>query len=54
VWINYLVAGGTIEEDLCRIIQAKQAVIRATLDGGTYAGDMDIFDKLVETVKEGT
>jgi len=50
-WINYLVAGGTIEEDLCRIIQTKQDVIRATLDGGAYESDMDIFDQLIEIME---
>jgi len=52
-WINYLVAGGTIEEDLCRIIQAKQAVIHATLDGSDYESDMDVFDQLIEIMEKG-
>jgi SWI/SNF-related matrix-associated actin-dependent regulator 1 of chromatin subfamily A len=52
VWINYLVAGDTIEEDLCRIIQTKQGVIRATLDGKEYDSDMDVFDQLI-TITEG-
>jgi SWI/SNF-related matrix-associated actin-dependent regulator 1 of chromatin subfamily A len=51
-WINYLVAGGTIEEDLCRIIQAKQIVIRSTLDGQAQESDLDIFDQLISTLEK--
>lgn len=50
-WINYLVAGGTIEEKLCHIIQTKQAVIHATLDGANYEPDMDIFDQLIQIME---
>jgi SWI/SNF-related matrix-associated actin-dependent regulator 1 of chromatin subfamily A len=51
-WINYLVAGGTIEETLCKIIQTKQEVIHATLDGQDFTGDLDVFDQLIEAVQE--
>lgn len=51
-WINYLVAGGTIEEKLCNVIQTKQQVIHATLDGTGYTGDMDVFDQLIETMEK--
>lgn len=51
-WINYLVAGGTIEEVLCRIIQTKHQRIHATLDGADYSRDMDVFDQLI-AVMEG-
>lgn len=51
-WVSYLVAGGTIEEDLCRIIQEKQAVIHATLDGSPLAGDLDVFDQLLGVLRE--
>jgi SWI/SNF-related matrix-associated actin-dependent regulator 1 of chromatin subfamily A len=53
VFINYLVAGGTIEEDLCRIIQAKQEIIHATLDGEEYESDLDVFDQLIEVMEAG-
>lgn len=47
-WINYLVAGDTIEEKLCRIIQEKQTVFRAALDGGRAPdGDLDVLDQLL-------
>lgn len=51
-WINYLVACDTIEEKLCSIIQAKQAIIHATLDGANYEGDMDVFDQLIKVMEE--
>lgn len=53
-WINYLVAGGTIEETLCRVIQTKQAVIHATLDGADFKGDMNIYDELIQSLEEST
>jgi len=43
----YLVAAGTIEEHLCKVIQTKQSVITETLDGGA-ADDLAIYDQLTE------
>lgn len=51
-WISYLVAGGTIEEHLCRIIQEKQEVIHATLDGAGEVADLDVFDQLLAVLRE--
>lgn len=51
-WVNYLVAGGTIEEDLCRIVQAKQQVIRATLDGRAVENDVDVWDQLIAILEK--
>lgn len=50
-WIHYLISGGTIEERLCEIVQAKQATIHATLDGTGDAGDMDVFDLLIQALE---
>ena len=50
-WINYLVAGGTVEEHLCRIIQAKHQTIRAVLDGREVEGDMDVWDQLIAAME---
>jgi SWI/SNF-related matrix-associated actin-dependent regulator 1 of chromatin subfamily A len=52
VWIHYLVAYGTIEEQLCEILQKKQGVIREVLDGSIRAGDMDIFDALMNQLEK--
>ncbi|MFW6172004.1 MAG: helicase-related protein, partial [Planctomycetota bacterium] len=50
-WINYLVAGGTIEETLCRVIQEKQQVLNSVLDGRPVE-DLDVWDQLIkETLK---
>lgn len=45
VSVYYLVGIGTIEEDLCKILQKKQAVLDSTLDGGE-SGDLDVYDEL--------
>lgn len=52
VWIHYLVARGTVEERLCSLIQEKQQVLSATIDGGPVSGDLDVFDRLLESLKD--
>lgn len=47
----YLVAQGTIEEDLCSILQVKQSVITQTLDGEDHSDDLDIFDLLCKRLR---
>ncbi len=44
--IYYLVAKDTIEEDLCKLIQKKQKILTAALDGGYNANQLNIFDEL--------
>lgn len=54
VWIHYLIAGETIEETLCRIIQEKQKIIRGILDGGSPPDDIDVFDQLLKALHNET
>ncbi len=53
VWVYFLVAKNTIEEKLCEIIQKKQGVVTAIIDGRKIDGDLDVFNKLVQTMKQG-
>ncbi len=46
VYLYYLVARGTIEEDLCLLIQKKQRITSTVLDGGKMEDDINIFDRL--------
>jgi len=49
----YLVGKGTIEEDLCRILQDKQEVLDATLDGRDM-NDLDVYEQLEKLILEGS
>lgn len=51
VWINYLIAGDTLEERLCRILQEKQKVISSTLDGGPTPHDLNLYDELLKELE---
>lgn len=44
--IYYLIAKDTIEEKLCKIIQKKQAIVSATLNGKHKVDKLDIFTEL--------
>lgn len=46
----YLVAHGTIEEKLCQLIQSKQKVLDAVLDGRSDASDFNLFDQLMDEI----
>jgi SWI/SNF-related matrix-associated actin-dependent regulator 1 of chromatin subfamily A len=54
VQIYYLIAKGTIEEDLCKIIQKKARIITKILDGETKQGRFDVFDRLIKCLNERT
>ena len=45
--IFYLVAHSTIEEKLCQIIQDKQEVLSAVLDGEGEGESLSVFDELI-------
>lgn len=47
----YLVAHGTIEEKLCRLIQKKQGTLDAVLDGKHSATDLNLFDELMREIR---
>lgn len=49
--IYYLIAHGTIEEKLCQILQDKQSVINAVLDGGAYE-ELDVYDLLIDSMSQ--
>lgn len=52
VWENWLVARGTIEERLCKVLQEKQSSLSAALDGGDTQHDIDVFDLLLKEVEK--
>ena len=41
-----MIADNTIEEKLSQIIQNKQSILTATLDGGETKEELTIFDEL--------
>lgn len=48
--INILVAAGTIEEDLCEIIQRKQGWLDQVLDGEPREDSIDVYDQLKKKI----
>jgi len=46
--LYYIVSKGTIEEDLCSIIQKKAKTISSVLDGQKGKDHLDVFDKLMK------
>jgi len=48
VWVHYLIAAGTVEEKMARIIQKKQETLSAVLDGQSNDEDIDILDLLMK------
>jgi SNF2 family DNA or RNA helicase len=53
VWSHWLIAHGTIEEKLCRIVQDKQAGISEILDGERTKSDIAVFSQLMNQVRCG-
>lgn len=44
----WLVAHGTVEEDMCELLQKKAGIIDTVLDNGKVAQEFDIHDKLLK------
>ena len=51
VWVHYLMAAGTVEENLAGIIQSKQETLSAVIDGRSNDEDLDVLDLLLEEMK---
>ena len=52
--IYYLIAKDTIEQDIMKILNKKANTVVATLDGGTKANQLNIFDELEKALKKKT
>ena len=50
--IYYLVAKDTVEEKLCKLLQRKQKILSAALDGGGKINQLDIFNELEKMLKK--
>ena len=51
VTIWYLIAQGTIEERICKLLDNKRKVLSRVLDGGTVEDGGGIFESLLEEIK---
>lgn len=50
VRVYYLVAAGTIEQKLCRVLEEKQKVLDSTLDGAPQYGSIDVYSILLNHI----
>jgi SNF2 family DNA or RNA helicase len=48
----YLIAKGTVEETICRLIQKRQEVLSSILDGKKKINSLDIYDSLEKILKK--
>ena len=46
-WIWWLIAAGTIEEDLCKILEKKQQIVSGILDGKDADDDLNVYSQLL-------
>ena len=52
--VYFLIAKGTIEEDLARIIQRKSRIAGYAIDGVKRRGDLDVYSLLTDKIKKRT
>lgn len=52
-WIYYFVGIGSLEEKLCAVIQKKQEVLNAVLDGKPKADNLNVHDQLMKEYSKG-
>lgn len=50
VLCTYLIGRGTIEEEICKLLQKKQQVLDTTLDGKPHKDSLDIYDQVTSTL----
>lgn len=49
---HWLICPGTIEEKLCKVLEEKQAVLSAVLDGGSQDTDLDVYTRLMLKIRD--
>jgi len=49
----FLIAKGTIEEDICRITQDKQSILDQTIDGADGISEFNIYNQLEQILLQG-
>jgi SWI/SNF-related matrix-associated actin-dependent regulator 1 of chromatin subfamily A len=52
VFINFFAAAGTIEEEMCKLIEKRQQSISAILDGGKGDGELNLHSELLRVLEE--
>lgn len=52
-FVYYLVSRGTVEEKLIRLLEEKQRILSATLDGRRVHGDFDLYERLMRDLSRG-
>jgi SWI/SNF-related matrix-associated actin-dependent regulator 1 of chromatin subfamily A len=50
VTVKYLIARGTLEEEILRLLQAKEKLLRGSLDGSAEDINIDIRNELIESI----
>jgi SWI/SNF-related matrix-associated actin-dependent regulator 1 of chromatin subfamily A len=51
VTVKYLIALGTLEEQILRLLQTKEKLLHGSLDGSTEDKELDIRDELLESLR---